>query len=121
MAAPTLDETKPLWGSGNQVGPNLTQLRNNVTWLVAMAAINGGNVPLWDATPYGANLSKPDYVEFVHSIDGRKIKATFTYTGDIVTEIVLAFDDTGGYADFPYGTATITYNGSGEWTGTTWG
>lgn len=119
MAAPTLVETKPLWGTGNQVAENLTQIRNNTTWLVAMAAL-GNAVPPWNAVPSGANLAKPDYVELTHAIDGRKCKATLTWTGDKVTTMVLSFNDTGGYANFSYGTATITYNGSGQWTGTTW-
>lgn len=119
MTAPTLNEAKPMWGSGNQIAENLTQIRNNTTWLVAMAAL-GNPIPPWDATPYGSNLDKPDYVELVHAVDGRKVKATFTYTGDNVTGMVLAFDDTGGYANFAYGTAVITFNGSGQWTGTNW-
>lgn len=119
MTAPALDESKPKWGSGNEVGQNLDQTRDNITWIIAMAVI-GIHVPPWDVTPSGSDLSKPDYIEAVHAIDGRKVKATLTWTGDKITTMVLAFDDTGGYANFAYGTATISYNGSGQWTGTAW-
>jgi hypothetical protein len=119
MAAPTLDESKPTFGA-NAVDAAMTQLRSNITWLVAIGAINAMSIPPWNAVPSGANLDKPDYVELTHAVDSRKVKATFTYTGDNVTTIVLAFNSGAGYANFAYGTATIAYNGSGQWTGTTW-
>jgi hypothetical protein len=118
MTAPTLDESKPAFG-GNPVDADLLQLRNNVTWILAMVAANNFTIPPWAATPAGADLSKPTSVELVHP-DGRKIKATFTYTGDDVTTIVFAFDDTSGYVNFANGTATLSYNASGDWTGTVW-
>lgn len=118
MTAPVLDESEPVFGAG-PVDDAMDQVRDNVTWLVAMAAL-GISVPPWNATPHGADLDKPDYVEVVHAVDGRKVKATMSYTGDDLTGMVLAFDDTGGYANFAYGTATISFNGSGQWTGTVW-
>lgn len=119
MTAPTLVESKPVFDALEAVDENMDQLRDNVTWLVAMGVLNG-DLPPWDATPHGADLDKPDYIEAVHSIDGRKIKCTYTYTGDDITARVYAFDDGGGYANFSYGSAAISFNGSGQWTGTVW-
>jgi len=118
MPAPELDESQPVFGGG-PVDDAMDQLRDNVTWIIAMLAAQVFNIPPWAATPSGADLDKPDYVELVHS-DGRKIKATYSYTGDDVTGMVIAFNSGAGYANFINGTATITFNGSGQWTGTTW-
>lgn len=119
MPAPVLNEAKPLFDPGEKVAENMSALRDNVTWLVAMAAL-GISVPPWNATPYGSDLAEPDYVEIEHAIDGRKVKATLTWTDGSVTTMALSFDDGGGYAAFALGTASISYNASGQWTGTTW-
>ena len=118
MVAPTVDESEPTF-DGTAVDDAMDQTRDNYTYLLSQLAAQSYHVPPWNATPAGADLDKPDSVEMVHS-DGRKIKATYSYTGDNLTQMVIAFDDGGGYVNFVKGTGAISYNGSDQWTGTVW-
>lgn len=120
MATPTLDENKPLWGSGNQVAENLTQIRNNTTWIISQLAAQQFFVIGWNLVVNGADKSKPDNVVLTHAATSRKVRATYTYTGDDLTQMVIAFDDGGGFVNFTGGTLTITYDGNGDVTGATW-
>lgn len=119
MAAPTIDESKPTFGA-NAVDAAMTQLRSNVTWIIAQLAAQSFIVPGWAATVNGADLSKPDSIELTYG-DGRKIKATYTYDGsDNVTGIVVQFDSGSGYETFTNGTATLAYDANDNLTGITW-
>ena len=118
MTAPTIDESKPVFGA-NAVDAAMTQLRDNVTWIIAQLAAQSLLVPGWNLAVNGADKSKPDSAELTYS-DGRKIKAAYSYTGDNVTTVAVTFDDGGGYAAFVKGTATIAYDSDDNVTGVTW-
>ena len=119
MVAPAMDFNKP--DVGNPHDTDIDQIRDNTIWSIIAMAVEGMNIPDWNAVPSGADLSKPDNV-ILTGPGNRKIKIALSYTVDDVTGIITSYDPDGvsGYDVLASGTAVITYNGSGEWTGTTW-
>jgi len=120
MPAPGIDTSKPVFG-GNAVDAELSQLRDNIVWLIIALGAAGIIVPGWDAAPNGADKSKPDDVVLTND-SGCKIRLTYSYTGDDVTGIDVDYDKNlgSGYEQINKGTATIAYDSDGNWTGTTW-
>ena len=119
MAAPALDLAEPTFSSAVDAAQDA--IRDNQIWIVIALGNAGIIVPGWNATPTGADLSKPDTVVMTGP-GGRKIRMTYSYTGDDVTGIVVAYDKNlgAGYETLASGTATLTYDGSGNWSGSTW-
>ena len=119
MAAPNVDLDKPDFA--NDADSDIDALRDNLIWTVIAFAVEGINFPSWNAVPSGTDLSKPDAVVLTGP-GSRKIRMTYSYTGDNVTGIDVDYDKNlgAGYEQVTLGTATLTYNGSGNWTGTTW-
>lgn len=119
MAAPTIDLAKPDFA--DPVDSTQDAIRDNQIWIVIALCNAGILVPGWNAIPTGGDLSKPDYVTLTGP-GGRKVRLTYSYTGDDVTGIDIDYDKNlgSGYEQMASGIATITYNGSGQWTGTTW-
>lgn len=119
MAAPDVDFDKP--DVANAHDTDVDAIRDNTIWTVIAMAVEGITIPEWNAVPSGSDLSKPDDIVLTGPA-GRKIRLTLSYTVDSVTGIVVEYDKNlgAGYEPMNLGTATIAYNGSGEWTGTTW-
>lgn len=119
MPAPDIDHDKPDFATA--VDANQDSIRDNEIWTIIALGCAGIIFPRWNAVPSGADLAKPDDVVLTGP-GGRKIRLTYTYTGDDVTGIVVEYDKNLGalYELLTLGTATLTYDGSGNWTGTTW-
>lgn len=119
MAAPNIDAAKP--AKGNAFDTDLDQIRDNWAWFIAICLHMSLDIPGWNATPAGADLDKPDYVDAVHT-DGRKVRVAYSYTGDNQTSVVVQYDKGlgAGYETLTKGTGTRAFNASDQWTGTTW-
>lgn len=119
MPAPGIDLARPDFAVA--VDANLDSIRDNVIWLVIALGNAGVVVPGWNAVPAGADLAKPDTLTLTGP-GSRKIRLTYSYTGDDVTGIVVAYDKNlgGGFENLASGTATISYDASGNFSGLTW-
>ena len=117
MAAPAINHDEPTFWSA--VDGAQDQIRDNIDWVVIALGNAGIIVPGWAAAPSGADPAKPSRVVLTGP-GSRKIRMTYTYTGDNVTGIDIDYDSGSGYEQVVLGTATLTYDGSGNWTGTTW-
>lgn len=119
MAAPAVNLDRPDFAVA--VDLNLDNIRDNVIWLVIALGNAGVVVPGWNAVPAGADLSKPTSLTLTGP-GGRKIRLTYSYTGDDVTGIVVDYDKNlgAGYEMLASGTATISYDGNGNFSGLTW-
>ncbi len=119
MAAPAADLLKPDFA--DPVDSTQDDIRDNQIWIIIALGNAGVLMPGWAAVPSGADLSKPDQLVLTGP-GGRLIKMVYSYTVDDVTGIAVWYDKNlgGGYELLVSGTATISYNGAGEWTGTTW-
>ena len=119
MAAPQINLARPDFGVA--VDTNQDNIRDNTIWTVIALACSGIIFPEWNAVPSGADLAKPDDVVLTGP-GSRLIRLTYSYTGDDVTGILVEYDKTlgAGYETLVLGTATLTYDASGNWTGTTW-
>jgi len=126
MAAPTEDFTKPDFS--NAVTTDIDQIRDNFETLMMYAGGQGYVLPNWTTTVNSSSspqdFSEPDDITMTHS-DGRKMRWTLTWTSGKVTQIVWEFDR--GVAESPTvtwetltgGTCTLSYDGSGNFTGVT--
>ncbi|KAA9133450.1 hypothetical protein F3N42_03615 [Marinihelvus fidelis] len=121
MAAPTLDTSRPNY-DGTGKGVDLDQLRDNITWIIAMLAGGVFILPGWATTASGSDLSEPDYIELVNNDSASlKMKFTFTWSSGNLTQIVCQYDKGlgAGYETFDDGTIAISYDGSGNFSGAT--
>lgn len=119
MAAPAIDHAKPDFATA--VDANMDSIRDNEIWHLIAFASAAILVPGWNSVPSGADLAKPDDVVLTGP-GGRKVRITYTYTGDDVTGIDIDYDKNlgAGYEQITLGTGTITYDGSGNFSGCTW-
>lgn len=114
---------------GNVTEDDLTQMRLN--WYVLMiAACNGSKIaPGWTVVVADASspqdFSKPDSMT-LSRLDAtvspnvtHQIKYTYTWTGANLTTMVVAYDNGAGFVTVTGGTMTLTYDGSGNFTGAT--
>ena len=116
------DFTKPAFA--NAVSSDLDAIRNNFNFLLA-AAINGSVVvPGWtttvesDSSPQ--DFSEPDRIILTKGT--RAFRFEYTWSGGNVTGIVVKYDDgvsSPSLATLTGGTITLTYDGSGNFTGAT--
>ena len=122
MAAPAYDKAKPDFA--NPVDSDLAQVRDNEQWLMIAAAASGYILPAWTTVAVGSgspeNLAEPATITMTHS-DGRKMKWTLTWSSGKVTTVLWQFDKGlgGGLETLTGGTATLTYDGSNNWSGAT--
>lgn len=104
----------------------LTKARANLLFAV-VSAISEDNCPFgWADTPAGADLRFPDSVTYAYDV--LRVKGTRTYDGsNRVTKIVFEYSDDSGSTWTPLTDAagnyvrTRTFDGSGNYTGSTWG
>ena len=79
--------------------------------------VTASGSPLDYAHPDSMVLSKLDAT--VSPSITRRIRFTYTWTGDNCTTIVCAYDDGSGYVTVTGGTLTLAYDGLGNFTGAT--
>ena len=119
MAAPVIDLDEPTFATAVDDAQDF--IRDNQIWIIIALGNAGILIPGWTAVPSGGTAAKP--AQLVLTGPGsRLIKMAYSYTGNDVTGIVISYDKAlgAGYEAVASGTATITYDGSGNWTGTTW-
>jgi hypothetical protein len=119
MSAPEIDLDEPTFASA--VDASQDQIRDNIIWGLIAVASGTYMLPGWPATPSGGTASEPAVVTMTHA-SGRNMKFTLTWTSGAVTGVAVQYDKGlgAGYETVTLGTATIAYDGSGNWTGTTW-
>lgn len=115
MAAPSFDLTAP--AAANAWDDDLDQIRDNVAWLMTAAASNNFMLPGWTTTASGADLSEPDYIKMESG--SLEMRWTFTWSSGSVTQVVWAYDDGTGLTTLTGGTVSISYDGSGNFSGAT--
>lgn len=99
------------------------------TKLAVLSVLADGGCPLgWDDLPAGATLSTPDTMTYSCPGELWKARVTYTYDGDDnPTKMVFEWSDDNGSTWTPLLTPngdyvrTLTFDGSGDYTGSTWG
>lgn len=116
MAAPDIDINRPVFEDA-PVDQDLDQLRDNVVWMLINTALDQGFVPGWTTTVTGG--AEPSSVELTQG--SVKIRANFTWSGGLPTEIVYQYDKGlgAGLETLTGGTFTPSFDGSGNLTGVT--
>lgn len=121
MAYTLHDPTKPdpATQTGTQFG---TSTRDNLNAL-RDAAIMGGGFPGFDMAATGGTPSEPATITYSKGVE--RVRASLTWSGGNVTVAVYAYSANSGadYTTTPggaIGTKTVTYDGSGNVTNSTW-
>ena len=119
MAAPAIDLDEPTFASAVDDAQDF--IRDNITWGLIAIASGTYLIPGWAAAASGGTASEPAVITMTHA-SGRLMKFSLTWTTGSVTGVIVQYDKGlgAGYETLSLGTATIAYDGSGNWTGTTW-
>ena len=117
MTAPNININKPTFGA-TPADADLTQLRDNIIWLMIAAAANGYRMPGWTTTVAGADPAELDSILLTQA--SLKMKYNFTWSsGNLATEIWEYDKGLGANLETLIGgTLTHSYDGSNNWTGT---
>ena len=92
MAA-TPDYNKPRWA--NPIDTDIDAIRNNYTFLMCQVATGIPILPGWATTvdvATNSNYAKPDGYVLSHP-DGRKIYVNLTWSGTLISQVTLCYDD----------------------------
>jgi len=114
MAA-TPDYNKPLWA--NPIDTDIDQIRNNFHFLMCQVATGIPILPGWDTAvdvATNSNYAKPDGYVLSHP-DGRKIYINLVWSGTLISQITLGYDDaisSPGLTWFSPTTLTISQTGT---------
>lgn len=116
MAYTPFDRTKPdatvqtLTQMGQSERDNLRAIRD--------ACLMGGGFYGWNMSAAGGTAAEP--TTLTYSSGTERVRATLTWSSGNVTQAVYAYSSDSGAAYDTIGTKTITYDGSGNVTATTW-
>lgn len=116
MAAPVMSFNSP--NASEKPGDDLPKERANDALLYGAAVAASLGVPFCMAA--GQSITpdtpaKPTLFEWTGLPDGRRYRVQISYTGDLVTQIVLEVDEGSGYEIFS--TTTYTYDQDGNFSG----
>lgn len=116
MAYTHFDRTKP-----DATVQNISQMgdseRNNLR-AIRDACLMGGGFFGWNMAAAGGTAEEP--ATLTYSSGTERVRATLTWSGGDVSQAVYAYSADSGANWDAIGTKTITYDGNGNVTATTW-
>ena len=107
--SPDLTEDPSLSDYTDDIVFNLMALRDGVMFAYMVG---------WQSTPSGADLSQPD--EMVHAKGTERLKEVYTWDAGILTDVTYHYSVDSGSNYTEIGTLSLTYDESGNFTGSTW-
>lgn len=116
MAYLIFDPAKP--DAATQNGTAFAQSARDNLKAVRDAAIMGGGFYGWSLGTSGGTASEPGFLIYTNGVE--KVRASLTWVGGNVTVAVYSYSANSGTSYDTIGTKTITYDGSGNVTATTW-
>lgn len=116
MAYTVFDPTVP--DGSTQTGTQVLQAVRDNAAALRDACLMGGGFFGWNMAAAGGTASEP--ATLTYSSGTERVRATLTWSGGNVTSAVYAYSSNSGTSYDTIGTKTITYDGSGNVTNTSW-
>lgn len=116
MAYTPFDPTKP--DAATQNGTAFAQSARDNLNAIRDAVVVGGGFFGWDMAVAGGTADEPATLTYSNGTE--RVRSMLTWSGGNVTQAVYAYSSNSGAAYDTIGTKTITFDGSGNVTATTW-